>query len=75
MEGIQSENGKLRDQLSITSNDSKMKQSVKELNEQLAKQVALNRLQASQILEFEEALWQSNKAKEEAEDSLYQSTA
>lgn len=32
----------------------------------------LNRLQASQILEFEHALWQAQKQKEEAEEKLHE---
>jgi hypothetical protein len=48
---------------------------VTSLNEKLRKQTALNRMQASQILEFEQALWQANRQREEAEQKLFDQSA
>ena len=47
------------EQLTLSSNENTMKQSFNNLNIQFKQQVQLNRLQASQILEFEQALWQA----------------
>lgn len=56
-DGLAKENGQLREQLKLSSEGDQLKKAVTALNEQLSKQTALNRLQASQILEFEQALW------------------
>lgn len=52
-----------------------MSSKIADLNEKLRKQTALNRLQATQILEFEQALWQANKQVEEAQQKAYDSQA
>lgn len=54
---LQKENSQLKEQLKLSSEDSTLKQTIAALNEQLSKQIALNRLQAGQILEFEQSLW------------------
>jgi hypothetical protein len=51
------ENEKLKEQIKSLSDSSKLNQTITSLNEQLRKQNALNRLQASQLLDFEQALW------------------
>ena len=45
----------MREQL--WSDDNSLKKEVATLNQQLNRQTALNRLQASQILDFEQSLW------------------
>jgi len=69
---VRKENDQLRDQLKLSSNDSQLKQTISELNDSLRKQTSLNKLQALQILEFEQSLWQANKQREEAEEKLYE---
>lgn len=59
LESKAKENTALKEQLNLSSNESTMKQSFNNLNIQFKQQVQLNRLQASQILEFEQALWQA----------------
>lgn len=66
----QKERDQLREQLSLNNDENQLKQTIQVLNEQLTKQQALNRLQASQILDFEQKLWQANKQRDEAENSL-----
>jgi Spy/CpxP family protein refolding chaperone len=61
----------LKEQLKLSSDDHSLRRTIQGLNEQLAKQVSLTRLQAEQILEFEQSLWQANKQREEAVDKLY----
>lgn len=70
-EALAGESEQLREQLKLSSEGDQLKKTVTALNAQLSKQTALNRLQASQILEFEQALWQANKQREEAETQLY----
>ena len=50
---LANENGQLKEQLKLSSEGDQLKQTVTSLNQQLSKQTALNRLQSSQILEFE----------------------
>jgi len=59
LESKAKENTALKEQLTLSSNENTMKQSFNNLNIQFKQQVQLNRLQASQILEFEQALWQA----------------
>jgi len=72
LESKAKENAALKEQLNLSSNENTMKQSFNNLNIQFKQQVQLNRLQASQILEFEQALWQAQKQREEAEDKLHE---
>jgi len=62
----------LKGTIDVSSNESKLKESFLALNVQLKQQAQLNRLQASQILEFEHALWQAQKQREEAEEKLHE---
>ena len=64
------ENDQLKEQLKLNSDENTLKQAIQALNEQLTKQQNLNRLQAGQILDFEQKLWQANKQRDEAENSL-----
>ena len=52
-DALANENGQLKEQLKLSSEGDQLKQTVTSLNQQLSKQTALNRLQSSQILEFE----------------------
>jgi hypothetical protein len=72
---ISNENSQLKEQLSASSSGSQLQQTVTSLNEKLRKQTALNRLQAAQILEFEQALWQANRQREDAEQKLFDQSA
>lgn len=56
----------LKDQLASSAKGDELKQQVATLTASLNKQMALNRLQAAQVIELEESLWQANKAKDEA---------
>lgn len=67
---LQNENNQLKDQLVLTNDQNTLKQTIAALNEQLTKQQNLNRLQAGQILDFEQKLWQANKQRDEAESAL-----
>lgn len=62
----------LKGTIDLSQNESKLKESFLTLNVQLKQQAQLNRLQASQILEFEHALWQAQKQREEAEEKLHE---
>lgn len=64
------ENDHLKEQLKLTNDQNTLKQTIQALNEQLTKQFTLNRLQASQILDFEHRLWQAQKQRDEAEQAL-----
>ena len=75
MTQITNENTQLKEQLTQSSSGSQLQQTVTTLNEKLRKQTALNRLQAGQILEFEQALWQANRQREEAEQKLFDQSA
>lgn len=59
--GQAKESDQLREQLKLSSDENTLKQAIQALNEQLTKQQNLNRLQASQILDFEQNLWKANK--------------
>lgn len=67
---LQSENNQLKEQLVLSNDQNTLKQTIAALNEQLTKQQNLNRLQAGQILDFEQKLWQANKQRDEAESAL-----
>lgn len=60
----------MKDQLKLSGEDNHLKQTINSLNQQLSKQQQLNRLQAVQLLEFEQSLWQANKQRDEAEKAL-----
>ena len=64
---MQKENEQLKDQLKLSGDESHLKQTINSLNEQLSKQQQLNRLQAAQILEFEQSLWMAQRQRDEAE--------
>lgn len=65
------QNQQMKADLETQAKSDTLKKSIADLNDKLRKQTALNRLQASQILEFEQALWQAAKQKEEAEERMY----
>jgi len=67
---MQRETAMLKEQLKLSSDENKLKSTIAALNEQMTKQQTLNRLQASQILEFEQKLWKANKDRDEAENTL-----
>ena len=54
----------------MSSTKNELQSSFYSINDQLKQQVQLNRLQALQILELEQALWQAQKGHEEAEEKL-----
>ena len=57
IDSLEKDNQELRENLMTSSSGDSLKQKVNDLNNQLKKQVNLNRLQAAQILEHENALW------------------
>ena len=65
------QNQEMKADLETQAKSDTLKKSIADLNDKLRKQTALNRLQASQILEFEQALWQAAKQKDEAEERMY----
>jgi hypothetical protein len=67
---VTADNTQLREQLTMNNDQNSLKQAISGLNEQLSKQQNLNRLQAGQILDFEQKLWQANKQRDEAENNL-----
>ena len=70
IDGQAKEIAALKKQLAENAKGDALKEQVGTLNATLTKHKALTRLQATQIVEFEEALWNANKAKEDAEDRL-----
>lgn len=64
------ENNELKGSINSSSNESELKMNYHNANMQLKQQVQLNRMQALQLLELEQALWQAEKGHEEAEEKL-----
>ena len=70
IDGQAKEIAALKKQLAENAKGDALKEQAASLSASLTKHQALAKLQATQIVEFEEALWTANKAKEDAEDKL-----